>query len=146
MAEINEATGIKSPKARKYIYTVIVAAVPLLIFLGILTEEVAGQVLIIAAAVLGVGGPALAAANVGEEEIEIPSDEDQGIDPEDDDGIAGGDDLGIEVDPLGEATVEEDEATEAELTEAAEMELGVPEEAETGDYSADEPIDGEPVR
>ena len=140
--ETNASTLIHNPRTRKYLYGVLAAVVPLLIVLDILTEEVAGHVLLIAAAVLGVGGPALAVANVGDEDEDTLSDDDQGIEPEEDDGIAGGDDLDIEVDPLGDEAPEEDEATEAELAEATEKELIEPPE----DYAADEPIDGEPVR
>jgi len=49
---------------RAWIYRVIMAAVPLLVTLDILATEVAGHVLSIAAAILAVGGSALAAANV----------------------------------------------------------------------------------
>lgn len=48
---------------RKHIYRVVIATIPLLVILGVLTEEVAGQVALIAAAVLGVGASSLADAN-----------------------------------------------------------------------------------
>ncbi len=58
---------IHDTKTRKYIYGVVVAAIPLLVTLGVLTEDVAGQVALIAAAVLGVGTSGLAAANTDSE-------------------------------------------------------------------------------
>jgi hypothetical protein len=56
------------PNVRKWIYGIIAAAVPLLVSLGSLTDEVGAQLLNISAAVLAIGGSALAIANV-------PSDE-----------------------------------------------------------------------
>lgn len=52
------------PEVRRWIYGVIAATVPLLVMIGSLTDEVAQQVLSIAAAVLAVGGSALAISNV----------------------------------------------------------------------------------
>jgi hypothetical protein len=53
-----------TPKIRKYIYGVVGTVVPLLVTTGILTGEVAGHVLAIAASVLALGGSALAYKNV----------------------------------------------------------------------------------
>jgi hypothetical protein len=53
-----------SPNTRSWIYGVVGTIVPLLVTLGVLTGEVAGHVLAIAAAVLSVGSSALAYANV----------------------------------------------------------------------------------
>lgn len=55
---------IQNPETRKWVYGIIAAAVPLLVTLGTLTDEVAGQLLNILAAVLTVGGSTLAIANV----------------------------------------------------------------------------------
>jgi len=56
------------PAVRKWIYGIIAATVPLLVTLGSLTDAVGAQLLNISAAVLAIGGSALAIANV-------PSDE-----------------------------------------------------------------------
>ena len=53
---------------RKWIYGIIATTVPLLISLGYLTNEVAAQILNIAAAVLTIGGSALAIKNVPDED------------------------------------------------------------------------------
>jgi hypothetical protein len=53
-----------TPKVRTYIYGVIVTLVPLLVAIDIFTAEIAGHVLNITAALLSVGGSALALANV----------------------------------------------------------------------------------
>lgn len=55
---------IQNPETRRWIYGIIAALVPLLVTLGTLTDEVAGQLLNILAAVLTVGGSTLAIANV----------------------------------------------------------------------------------
>lgn len=52
------------PEVRKWIYGIIAATVPLLIALGSITDEVGAQVLNVAAAVLAIGGSALAISNV----------------------------------------------------------------------------------
>lgn len=52
------------PETRKWIYGIIAATVPLLVTLGTLTDEVAGQILNILAAMLAIGGSSLAIANV----------------------------------------------------------------------------------
>ncbi len=52
------------PAVRKWIYAIIAATVPLLISLGSLTDEIGAQLLNVAAAVLAVGGSALAISNV----------------------------------------------------------------------------------
>lgn len=58
---------IPSPELRLWIYGVILAVVPLLVLLGIVTEEVGGHIVLIAAAVLSVGANALALANIPRE-------------------------------------------------------------------------------
>jgi hypothetical protein len=55
------------PAIRKWIYAIIAATVPLLISLGSLTGEMGEQILNVAAAVLAVGGSALAISNVPNE-------------------------------------------------------------------------------
>jgi hypothetical protein len=52
------------PQTRKLIYGVIAAVVPLLVALGTIAEPLAGQILAVAAAILTVGGSALAINNV----------------------------------------------------------------------------------
>lgn len=52
------------PAVRKWIYGIIATTVPLLISLGSLTDAVGAQILNVAAAVLAVGGSALAISNV----------------------------------------------------------------------------------
>jgi hypothetical protein len=52
------------PETRRWIYGIIAAVVPLLVTLGTITGEVAGQLLNIAAASLAIGGSALAISNV----------------------------------------------------------------------------------
>jgi hypothetical protein len=52
------------PAVRKWIYAIIAATVPLLISLGSLTTEMGAQILNVAAAVLAIGGSALAISNV----------------------------------------------------------------------------------
>lgn len=56
------------PQTRKLIYGVIAALVPLLVALGTLSEPLAGQILAVAAAILTVGGSALAIKNVPNED------------------------------------------------------------------------------
>ena len=53
---------------RKWIYGIIAATVPLLIALGSISGELGQQILNVAAAVLAVGGSALAIKNVPDEE------------------------------------------------------------------------------
>jgi hypothetical protein len=52
------------PAVRKWIYGIIATTVPLMIALGTLTDEIGAQILNVAAAVLAVGGSALAITNV----------------------------------------------------------------------------------
>jgi len=52
------------PQTRKWIYGIIAALVPLLVTLGTLSEPLAGQIMGVVAAVLTVGGSALAIKNV----------------------------------------------------------------------------------
>jgi hypothetical protein len=56
------------PAVRKWIYAIIAATVPLLISLGSLTADLGTQILNVAAAVLAVGGSALAISNVPDED------------------------------------------------------------------------------
>jgi uncharacterized membrane protein len=56
------------PATRKWIYGIIAALVPLLVTLGYVTPELSKELLAIAAAVLTVGGSALAIRNVPDEE------------------------------------------------------------------------------
>lgn len=56
------------PHVRKWIYGIIAATVPLLITLGSITNELGAQILNVAAAVLAVGGSALAITHVPDEE------------------------------------------------------------------------------
>ena len=56
------------PHVRKWIYGIIAATVPLLITIGAMTGDVGQQVLNVAAAVLAIGGSALAIKNVPDEE------------------------------------------------------------------------------
>jgi len=53
---------------RKWIYGIIAATVPLLIAVGSLTNDIGQQILSVAAAVLAVGGSALAIKNVPNED------------------------------------------------------------------------------
>lgn len=56
------------PHVRKWIYGIIAATVPLLISIGSITGELGQQILNVAAAVLAVGGSALAITHVPDEE------------------------------------------------------------------------------
>lgn len=60
--------GIQDPKVRKWLFGISAAAIPLLVILGHVTEETGGLILIVIGSILGVGAPALAAANVPTEE------------------------------------------------------------------------------
>jgi hypothetical protein len=61
-----------TPEMRRYIYGIVTAAMPLLITMGALSEGITQQVLLLAAAVLGVSTPALANANVSKPEKDVP--------------------------------------------------------------------------
>lgn len=61
---MNKLSELFSANTRKWIYDICMAVIPLLVILGVLSTEVAGQVMLIAAAVLGVGSNLLARANV----------------------------------------------------------------------------------
>ena len=56
------------PHVRKWIYGIIAATVPLLISLGTISNEIGAQVLNVAAALLAIGGSALAISHVPDEE------------------------------------------------------------------------------
>lgn len=62
-----------SPATRTYIYGITTAAMPLLIGFGALTDGLAQQVTLFAAAVLGVTAPSLAAKNVPKPETVKPA-------------------------------------------------------------------------
>jgi hypothetical protein len=53
-----------SPETRRWIYGIIAAVVPLLVTLGTITGDIAQQLLNVAAAMLAIGGSALAISNV----------------------------------------------------------------------------------
>jgi len=53
-----------TPEVRKSIYGLVAAAVPVLVIIGAISDDVAQQVLTLAAAALAVGGSSLAYANV----------------------------------------------------------------------------------
>jgi hypothetical protein len=53
-----------TPEVRRWVYGIIAATVPLLVTLGTITGDVAQQLLNVAAAMLAIGGSALAIANV----------------------------------------------------------------------------------
>ena len=57
-----------TPATRKWIYGLIAAIVPLLVVLGILSEELASPILNVFAALLTIGGSALAMRNVPTDE------------------------------------------------------------------------------
>jgi hypothetical protein len=56
------------PATRKWIYGIVAATVPLLISIGTITGELGAQILNVAAALLAVGGSALAITYVPDEE------------------------------------------------------------------------------
>jgi len=56
------------PAVRKWIYGIIAASVPLLISLGTISGELGAQILNVAAALLAIGGSALAISHVPDEE------------------------------------------------------------------------------
>lgn len=56
------------PHIRKWIYAIIAATVPLLITIGSLSPEIGKEILNVAAAVLAIGGSALAIKNVPTDE------------------------------------------------------------------------------
>jgi hypothetical protein len=63
MAKKTTLTSLTATQ-RTYIYRIVGSAVPLLVTLGVVSDTVAGQIIAIAAAVLSIGGSALALANV----------------------------------------------------------------------------------
>ena len=56
------------PAVRKWIYGIVAATVPLLISLGTITGELGAQILNVAAALLAIGGSALAISYVPDAE------------------------------------------------------------------------------
>lgn len=75
---MNKLKDLFTPEARKWIYNIVAAAIPLLVILDILTPEVASQGLLIAAAVLGLGSNLLASANVSKPDATVTTDEFKG--------------------------------------------------------------------
>mgnify|MGYP007116841362 CR=1 FL=1 len=57
-----------SESTRAYIYRIVTVVLPLLVVLGVLTEDIASHVVLIAAAVLGLAVPGLAAVNTSTKE------------------------------------------------------------------------------
>ena len=55
------------PQTRKYVYAIVGSVVPLLVTLGIISGEIAGHILAIAASILALGGSVLAMNNINEE-------------------------------------------------------------------------------
>ena len=55
------------PAVRKWIYGIVAATVPLLISLGTISGELGAQILNVAAALLAIGGSALAISHVPDE-------------------------------------------------------------------------------
>jgi hypothetical protein len=54
------------PTTRKYIYAIIGSVVPLLVTLGVLSGDIAGHIMAIAASVLALGGSVLSINNINE--------------------------------------------------------------------------------
>jgi hypothetical protein len=54
-------------QTRKYIYAIVGSVVPLLVTLGVVSGDVAGHILAIAASVLALGSSALALNNITED-------------------------------------------------------------------------------
>jgi hypothetical protein len=54
-------------QTRKYIYAIIGSVVPLLVTLGVLSGDVAGHIMAIAASVLALGGSVLSISNINED-------------------------------------------------------------------------------
>lgn len=61
---------IFTPQTRKWLYSIVGVTVPLLVTLGIISDSVAGHIVAIAAAVLGLGTSFMARANVPTSEID----------------------------------------------------------------------------
>lgn len=52
------------PQTRKYIYTIVIAVMPILVTLGLLTDQLGSQIVNAIAALLAIGSSALAHRNV----------------------------------------------------------------------------------
>lgn len=65
-----------TPEVRLWIYRVIGTTVPLLVTLGVISNEVGGHILAIGASILALGGSLLAASNVATEPLEELDDVD----------------------------------------------------------------------
>lgn len=61
----NPARIIADPATRRWLYGIAVAAVPVLVIYGVISESDAAVWIGLAGALLGSGAPALAAANTG---------------------------------------------------------------------------------
>jgi hypothetical protein len=61
--------NISNPETRKWIYSIIAAAVPMLVLLGYVTNDAAAGIMNIVAAVLAMGGSSLAYINVPSTEV-----------------------------------------------------------------------------
>jgi hypothetical protein len=70
--------NILTPEVRQWIYNVSMAVVPLLVMFGVFDQDVAGQVALIIAAVLGLGSNAVARANVTKPTAPAADDEARG--------------------------------------------------------------------
>ena len=71
---------IANPKARKYIYGIVAAAIPLLVLGGFITEDDVQLWLTLAAAVLGFGSAGLAAPNTPDKSDKVkPQGTEQGM-------------------------------------------------------------------
>lgn len=54
---------IRDPRTRNYLFKIASVVVPLLVTVGVVSDTLAGHIIAIAAAVLGLAAPAMAAAN-----------------------------------------------------------------------------------
>lgn len=66
--------NITNPETRKWIYSIIAAAAPMLVLLGYVTNDAAAGIMNIVAAVLAMGGSSLAYINVPSAEEDSLSD------------------------------------------------------------------------
>lgn len=66
--------NISNPETRKWIYSIIAAAVPMLVLLGYVTNDAAAGIMNIVAAVLAMGGSSLAYINVPSTEVDSLSE------------------------------------------------------------------------
>lgn len=64
---------IKSPEARKYIYLVVIGAIPVLVTYGLITEDSVDEIVILIGAILGLSATGLAVANTPSKVDELDS-------------------------------------------------------------------------